>query len=434
MEKFRQFLENSPILMEFKDFLSGKHSCFLVGGAVRDAWLGRPVKDFDFATPEDPTPLARAWARHCGGHWFWLDEARRQSRVVLGRGTQEPTFDFAPFRAPSLEGDLRGRDFTLNALALPCGGEDSPELIDPLGGAADLAAHRLRACAPTAFEDDPLRVLRAARFAAVLGARPDEDTLRLARTAAPRLAEVAGERVKAELHALLAAEEIARGLEVLAASGALAALSLGGGPESVQVASREIESFSRRIASLSQSHPEIRALLEASLEAGLTGATLLRMAVFLRACPPRIPLGNFTRRLALSRATTQRLGALMRMEPAILAPPPTGSASLRQLAQWAARFGRYPGDALLLHAGLCAPDASTAQRLTRALSAWLSLNVDGRIPPLVEGTWLTRELGISEGKQVGLLLGRLADAEARGLVDTPETARNFLKSLNKKED
>lgn len=434
METLRQFLEKTPILLRFKEFLGPNRFCYLVGGAVRDAWLGRPVHDFDFATPHDPTSLAQAWARHCRGHWFWLDEERRQSRVVLGPGTLEPTFDFAPFRAADLEGDLRGRDFTFNALAIGLGGDAPLELIDPLDGVADLDARLLRACSPNAFLDDALRVLRAARFAALLDLRLDEDTLRLARAAAPGLSEIAGERIKAELYALFAAPAIAAGLELAAASGALAALSIRKDEVSLKAGIEESEAFFSRIDFLGLDRLDLHALLDTSLEAGLSCAALLRLAVFLRACPPTVSVQELTRRLAAARDTAQRLRAMLEFNLGQIVPPPTERPTPRQLAQWVSRLGREPIDILLFLAGQKDVDARLKELIPQALSAWSSLNVDNRLPPLVDGAWVTRELGVSEGKQVGRLLDQLAEAEFRGLVNTPENARKFLKSLQEKED
>jgi poly(A) polymerase len=150
--------------------------CFLVGGALRDWQLGRPVADLDFAVSCDPTELARAFAAAVGGHWFLLDAERRQSRVVAGR--RDVTYDFAPYRADDLAGDLRLRDFTINALALPVvAGNALPPLIDPLGGVSHLQTGLLRGCSSGVFQDDPLRILKGIRHCAALGLAVEPSTL-----------------------------------------------------------------------------------------------------------------------------------------------------------------------------------------------------------------------------------------------------------------
>jgi len=139
---------------------------WVVGGAVRDALLGRPVHDWDFAVDGGGMELARAVADALGGAYFPLDAERDAGRVVL---TPEDgpirELDFAALRGPDLEADLRGRDFTINALAL----DEKGALFDPTGGRTDLEAGRVRATSAHAFRDDPVRLLRAARMEAGLG-------------------------------------------------------------------------------------------------------------------------------------------------------------------------------------------------------------------------------------------------------------------------
>ncbi|MDO3380067.1 hypothetical protein [Geoalkalibacter halelectricus] len=430
MINLKRFLENNPNLKKFQGFLPEGQPCYLVGGAVRDILLEREIHDFDFALPEDPTALAQAWARHSRGHWFWLDEARRQSRVVLGRGSQEPTFDFSPFRAPDLEGDLRGRDFTLNALAIDMQRAAAPVLIDPLNGARDLAEGRLRACSPTSFRDDPLRVLRAARFAAAFHLHPDEQTLALAREAAPRLAQIAGERIKAELFALFSVDDPRVGLEVLVQSGGGENLFGPDSPASLHQTLELTSEFCRSLSTL----PESRAWLAAEVEAGLNRSALLRLGVLLRSLATPVDFPQLRERLALARMTSRRLEALLAFNPETLAPPPDAPQSQRRLALWAERLGPDPADALLFLACQKGADQYPPALLFQALHAWQALNKQGRIAPLVGGDWIRRELQIADGLKIGRLLDLLAEAECQGLVDAPETAQKFLKSLAEKGD
>src|ERR671924_376260 len=116
--------------------------------------------------------------------------------------------DFAPLQGDTIEDDLAARDFTVNALARSLAGG---ELIDPFGGRADLEARTLRVLGPAAYESDPLRPLRLARFAAELGFAPDAETERLTAAAAPRTREAAGERIFAELRRLVLAPGVLAG-------------------------------------------------------------------------------------------------------------------------------------------------------------------------------------------------------------------------------
>ena len=167
---------------------------FVVGGAVRDELLGRPVVDIDVAT-HDPEVAARIYAGLVKGALFPLSERHGAWRVAFRDGR---TVDFTPLRA-DIEADLRTRDFTINAIAVPAAGG---ERVDPLGGVPDLAARRLRAVSDSVFDDDPLRLLRAVRLEDELSFTLDEQTERLVRDRAERVVEPAGERILDELERL----------------------------------------------------------------------------------------------------------------------------------------------------------------------------------------------------------------------------------------
>ncbi|HET6831403.1 MAG TPA: HD domain-containing protein [Solirubrobacterales bacterium] len=192
---------------------------WLVGGAVRDAALGVDVVDVDIAFAGDPAEAARRIAADADGHPFELSGEFATWRVVAREGAWK--VDVAALRGGSIEVDLRLRDFTVNAIAMPLGGGDP---IDPTGGLRDLEGEALRACSERAFEDDPLRVLRAARFVARSGFTPEAATLELARAAAARAGEPAGERQFAELRLLLSGPDPLAGLDLLDGVGAMAAV------------------------------------------------------------------------------------------------------------------------------------------------------------------------------------------------------------------
>jgi len=179
---------------------------------VRDALLGRPLHDWDFAVERDALGLARAVADAFGGAFFPLDEDRDTARVVLRRRRGRPIeLDFAGLRGPDLEADLRGRDFTLNAMAV---GPDGA-LIDPLGGLPDLQARLVRAVAPTAFDDDPLRMVRAVRLVAELGMRLEAKTAAWIIQRAPNLRQTSAERIRDEFLRILEAPSPAEHVHLL---------------------------------------------------------------------------------------------------------------------------------------------------------------------------------------------------------------------------
>ena len=203
---------------------------WLVGGAVRDRLLGRPGADLDVVLDGDPGAAARAIAQAAKsagapaacfalseefGAWRVVALAdRRSPRSTIGGAWQ---VDVEALRGDSLESDLRLRDFTVNAIAEPLGGG---EPLDPLGGLDDLYAGRLRMAGPGAFKDDPLRVLRLVRVAVELELEPEPEAIVAARAEAPRLEQIAPERVFLELQRIIASAQALRGLELMSELGA----------------------------------------------------------------------------------------------------------------------------------------------------------------------------------------------------------------------
>lgn len=208
-----------PLLDSVRAALPHDRPVYLVGGAVRDLWLRRPVHDFDFAIPENAMPIARQVANALGGAFYPLDPERDTGRVVLTDPQGKRVFlDFARFRGADLDADLEGRDFTVNAMAMDL---RSQALFDPLGGMADLKAKCLRACSPGTFVDDPVRILRGVRLAAELGFRIQPETRAAMKAAVPLMARVSAERLRDELFHLFETSRVAAGIRALELLGAL---------------------------------------------------------------------------------------------------------------------------------------------------------------------------------------------------------------------
>jgi poly(A) polymerase len=202
-----QKLVISPLLDQILDALPAEQPLYLIGGAVRDALLGKTSHDLDFGLPcsddphADPMRVARRIADQIGAAYYPLDSERGAARLVLihDDGTRD-TLDFAAFRGETLEEDLRGRDFTLNAIALDV---HTQQLHDPLGGANDLRQKTLRACAETSLSDDPIRILRAIRLAASKGFQILLETRQLMKAAVAGLPETSVERRRDEIFRIL---------------------------------------------------------------------------------------------------------------------------------------------------------------------------------------------------------------------------------------
>ena len=184
---------------------------WIVGGAIRDAALGEPVVDLDLAVPEGrERDVARAIAREAGGFAFPLSERHKTWRAVAPEEAWHA--DVTALRGETIEDDLWARDFAINAVAVPLA---EGEAIDPAGGLLDAERRVLRAVSERSFEDDPLRLLRAARIAAAYGLDVDPETVALARASARLASKPAGERQFAELRRIVCGTEPVRGLALM---------------------------------------------------------------------------------------------------------------------------------------------------------------------------------------------------------------------------
>jgi len=209
-------------------FTAAGHELALVGGPVRDALLGRDHNDLDFTTsarPEETERLLKGWAEGLWdmGRAFGTIGARKgewQIEITTYRsesydtGSRKPDVDFGD----SIEGDLGRRDFTANAMAVSLPGR---VFVDPYGGVVDLAHRVLRTPGrpEDSFSDDPLRMMRAARFAAGLGFTVDPSVVAAMTAMADRITIISAERVRDELVKLVCAPYPRLGLKLLVATG-----------------------------------------------------------------------------------------------------------------------------------------------------------------------------------------------------------------------
>jgi poly(A) polymerase len=217
----RYFDAGSPTQELVARLAAAGSRAYLVGGSVRDALLDREIGDVDVATDARPDAIesvVRGWADA-----IWL---QGQRFGTVGCEKDGVRFEITTFRADvyhpesrkpevefsdDIETDLSRRDFTVNAMAIAL---DEPAFVDPHDGLGDLAARRLRTpLAPeVSFGDDPLRMLRAARFVATLGFEPDPDMVRAITAMRDRLSIVSAERIRDELSKLLVADDPSPGL------------------------------------------------------------------------------------------------------------------------------------------------------------------------------------------------------------------------------
>ena len=213
-------------------FAAAGHELYLVGGSVRDALLGQLGQDLDFTTSARPDQVESLLRGFSPAVWTigkefgtigcqvttdgvaWVIEVTTFRSDVYRQDSRKPQVDFGD----TLDGDLVRRDFTVNAMALAV---PAHRFVDPYGGLVDLAGGVLRTpgTPEQSFSDDPLRMLRAARFAAQLRFRPVPEVVSAMTTMASRIGIISAERVRDELSKLLLTEHPRVGLQLLVATG-----------------------------------------------------------------------------------------------------------------------------------------------------------------------------------------------------------------------
>lgn len=227
----RSLIERAPLASSLAQaFKNAGFKLALVGGPVRDAILGRLGNDLDFTTdakPEDTKKILKNWAEDVWdlGIEFGTIAGKRGDTTVeittyrsdkYDPNSRKPEVEFGD----RIEGDLSRRDFTVNAMALELTG-DKPKFIDEFNGLADLSARILRTpvTAEQSFSDDPLRMLRAARFASQLNFEIAEPELNAMREMAERINIVSAERIREEFTKLLMSNHPRKGIQILVSTG-----------------------------------------------------------------------------------------------------------------------------------------------------------------------------------------------------------------------
>ena len=227
----RSLIERAPLASSLAQAFKAKgFTLALVGGPVRDAILGRLGNDLDFTTnalPQESKKILQAWAENVWetGIAFGTVAGKRGDTTVEVTTFRSEQYD-SDSRKPEVEygkeilGDLARRDFTVNSMALELTGQE-PEFIDPFNGLADLAKKVLRTPGKPndSFNDDPLRMMRAARFASQLDFEIDTDVVSSIKDLSSRIAIVSAERVRDELTKILMSPNPRKGITILVDTG-----------------------------------------------------------------------------------------------------------------------------------------------------------------------------------------------------------------------
>jgi tRNA nucleotidyltransferase (CCA-adding enzyme) len=375
----------------------------VVGGAVRDALLGRLARqpDLDLVVEGDAVALARRLAQRHGGSVVVLDAERSIARLVL-RGW---TLDLARRMGAWPEEDLLRRDFSANAIALELAGSSgAPRLLDPAGGLDDVAQGRLRALSERNLLDDPLRLLRGLRLAAELGFRIEPTTWEWIRRHHHRLGEVAAERVLAELERLAVAPSGGEGLGQVLEAHLLAAWQGERGPLLPEPRPLPLNTLRQ----LSPAAASQRGLSAAEAAVALP---LARLAVLLD--PSTLRALKASRRLQLQSGHLRRWW--LRLQPG---GNPEGLPEAERLQLQRELEEVLPALTLLAAPAWAAP----------ALERWRDPHDPLFHPrPPLDGAVLQRTLDLAPGRQLGDLLAHLCQERAFGRLprdpdgDDPQT-------------
>jgi poly(A) polymerase len=196
-----------PLFYRIQEILNSETGVYLVGGAVRNALLNQQANDLDFAIVSNVEKIARKVSHELNTDFYSLDAEREAYRLIFSNLGEEIQFlDFSKIRGNSIDSDLLGRDFTINAMAVNV--NDPQKLIDPLGGAQDLRDKIIKACSSSSISDDPIRVLRAIRFVAEGNYKITEDTRKLLKIGVPLLEISSAERKRDELFKIAALDQV----------------------------------------------------------------------------------------------------------------------------------------------------------------------------------------------------------------------------------
>ena len=466
-----------------------KEEVYLVGGAVRDFLLEKPLgKDFDFVLPGNTAGLAKELARHMEGTAFLLDDAFGTWRVVIKKAEGKAEVDFCAMQGGDIVADLRQRDFTVNSLAIRLAEifqMEKPLIIDPLGGLSDLRKGILRANSEESLRQDPLRMLRAFRFAYTLGMKIEEETLGMIRRNSSLILKAAGERVRSEFFAALQENQAGRFLRDLGQTGLLRELfpeiaeweQLNQGSHHdfplLEHAFRTVEAGEFILAHLQDFYPSYAQSLEQHfgqvLEDGISRKALFKAACFFhdsgkphtRSQGPDSTAIRFldhdqegqkintliTRRLKLSRKSIRILSELTRQHMRIQSLAKTENITPRAKYRFFREL-KQEGIEMIL---LAIANALGSRKIVLQFNLFPDLPEETKRikevgeeilhyyfeeyfpkPPglFLNGKEIMKTLNLPQSSQVGRLLGLLREAEINGKIRSREEALEFIKNID----
>jgi poly(A) polymerase len=452
---------------------------YLVGGAVRDLKLqGEFSNDLDIAVRGDGFAIASALMDlyPCEASFVPLDAERGTGRLVLGKPART-TLDISSFKGEDVLDDLRGRDFTINAMAMDLGDllhGAWDKVLDPLGGKSDLENRCIRACSKRAFSEDPVRILRAYRFRALLGFSIHFETLERMSAASELLPLASWERIRDELMAILDASEAFPSLSDMDKSGIMDVLfpellPMRGCQQNdyhhLDVWNHTMEMIRRLehiLASpetvLGSPGAKVALYAESEIVSGRSRNGLLKLAaLFHDSGKPRCAEENESGRIRfighegvshrLFEAAAKRLKLSKReirtgsqwvkghMRPMILT---TETVSKRAMFRLNRHFGdELVGLMILFLADLAAtqgparrPESETlATKNAQRMLEYHYGTEESHVPRLLRGTDLMSLFGLEPGPRLGQILRKLEELQGSGEVSSRDQAIEIVRGM-----
>lgn len=462
---------------------------YLVGGTIRDLLLERPWgRDFDFVTSGEVSNLAKDLATEAGGQAFSLNDSFGTWRVVLKRGKSKIDVDFSPMQGINILEDLQQRDFTVNSMGMNLEEifhQETPSLIDPLGGHSDLRKKVLRANSEDSLVQDPLRMLRAFRFSATLRLKIKEETLEMIQRNKKHILRSAWERIRSEFFTGLSGTQAGRFFRGLHQSGLLEEIfpeikGWGGLDQGnhhdfslLEHSFRTVEAGEFIFRHFRNFYPSYGEFLEQYfseiVEEAISRKALFKFVAFFhdsgkpgtRSLNPEGPIVRFldhdqqgqkiniiiAQRMKLSRKSVRIISELTRQHMRILSLSKTEGVTPRAMYRFFRDLGKVGIDAVFLALadslgsrkillgwpwvqelpGDLKRVKEVAEELLRYYYEEFSVKP---ARPFLDGREIMEALGLPQGEKVGTLLARLREAEITGKVRTKEEALEFLKNLD----
>ncbi len=459
-----------PLYHEIVEVLKPS-AAFLVGGAVRDLLLGKPVHDLDFALPKDTIRYAKKVADQLNGDFYLLDKERQAARVLL-KDEQKTrlVIDFTTFQGESIEEDLLTRDFTITSMAMDINKDH--QIIDPCQGARDLKDGLIRCTSDRALQEDPLRGLRAVRMAAQLGFLILPDTKDQIRKSRIDLLKVSPERIRDELFRTLEGPNQMAALMALQVLGIYPVVFSGELTLQQQGVIRVFEAF---WSLLQEKHnPDTASNWEFGLFVHRLGRYRKEIQIYLKqeTVPGRSvyqlsflnlllqPPGNgdqeldsssshFSSKMGLLPLSNQEADRLEKSMQAVQAYRNLADNQLLlqpiEVYRYFREFGEAGVDGVFLALAIflvqeekTSLQSSWPNQLNAArylLEGWWEKRKQWVDPPgLLNGNDLQENLDLDPGPEIGILLEQLREAQVRDGIHTRDEALDYLNKIIQAKD